>query len=195
MKSLISIVLLLLSLNANSATIEYRIVFTQTFFQTNVGARNIDGSFFVDDSILGTGFENMSYGPYSSEIDYLTNFTATLDSPNYKGGGIYDFDLPFTRAIVSPPISTVLLTGSSGELIDIQGGLTTTEAFSQIILGREGNEGTYVDVQKITSTSALVVSSGTYVIERVSPIPIPSAVWLFGSGLIGLIGLSRRKSN
>jgi hypothetical protein len=27
-----------------------------------------------------------------------------------------------------------------------------------------------------------------------SPVPIPSAVWLFGSGLIGLIGLARRKA-
>ena len=28
----------------------------------------------------------------------------------------------------------------------------------------------------------------------VNPVPIPSAVWLFGSGLIGLIGLARRKA-
>ena len=27
----------------------------------------------------------------------------------------------------------------------------------------------------------------------VNPVPIPAAVWLFGSGLIGLIGLARRK--
>ena len=26
-----------------------------------------------------------------------------------------------------------------------------------------------------------------------SPVPIPAAVWLFGSGLIGLVGLARRK--
>ena len=29
----------------------------------------------------------------------------------------------------------------------------------------------------------------------IKPVPIPSAVWLFGSGLIGLIGLARRKAN
>lgn len=28
-----------------------------------------------------------------------------------------------------------------------------------------------------------------------SQVPIPSAVWLFGSGLLGLIGLARRKAN
>ncbi len=29
----------------------------------------------------------------------------------------------------------------------------------------------------------------------VSAVPIPSAVWLFGSGLIGLIGIARRKKS
>jgi len=31
------------------------------------------------------------------------------------------------------------------------------------------------------------------VFAEVSPIPVPAAVWLFGSGLIGLIGVARRK--
>lgn len=31
-------------------------------------------------------------------------------------------------------------------------------------------------------------------IVRISPVPIPAAVWLFGSGLIGLIGMARRKA-
>ena len=35
---------------------------------------------------------------------------------------------------------------------------------------------------------------GSYLI-RSSVVPIPPAVWLFGSGLIGLIGLARRKSH
>jgi hypothetical protein len=28
----------------------------------------------------------------------------------------------------------------------------------------------------------------------VNPVPVPAAVWLFGSGLIGLVGLARRKT-
>ena len=32
-------------------------------------------------------------------------------------------------------------------------------------------------------------------ISQISTIPIPSAVWLFGSGLIGLIGLAKRKKH
>ena len=36
---------------------------------------------------------------------------------------------------------------------------------------------------------------GSYLVRAsVSTVPIPAAVWLFGSGLIGLIGLARRKA-
>lgn len=29
--------------------------------------------------------------------------------------------------------------------------------------------------------------------DYLNPVPVPSAAWLFGSGLIGLIGIARRK--
>ncbi|HIB83546.1 MAG TPA: VPLPA-CTERM sorting domain-containing protein, partial [Chromatiaceae bacterium] len=29
---------------------------------------------------------------------------------------------------------------------------------------------------------------------NVSDVPVPAAVWLFGSGLIGLVGMARRKT-
>ncbi len=38
---------------------------------------------------------------------------------------------------------------------------------------------------------AIGMASG---LVRVSTVLIPSAVWLFGSGLIGLIGMARRKA-
>ena len=31
--------------------------------------------------------------------------------------------------------------------------------------------------------------------SQISPIPVPAAVWLFGSGLIGLVGVARRKKS
>lgn len=38
-------------------------------------------------------------------------------------------------------------------------------------------------------TTQLVVDASV-----VNPIPVPAAVWLFGSGLIGLVGIARRKA-
>ena len=36
--------------------------------------------------------------------------------------------------------------------------------------------------------------SGTWVNYSVAAVPVPAAVWLFGSGLLGLAGVARRKS-
>jgi len=41
-----------------------------------------------------------------------------------------------------------------------------------------------------TTTSGTPVS--TYLVRDVSAVPVPAAVWLFGSGLIGLVGVARR---
>jgi len=35
----------------------------------------------------------------------------------------------------------------------------------------------------------------SYAVWEVSAVPVPAAVWLFGSGLIGLVGLARRKTH
>ena len=52
-------------------------------------------------------------------------------------------------------------------------------------------------VNSINSTGALaaLTGSGTTTYDlKVSAVPIPAAVWLFGSALMGLVGVSRRKS-
>jgi hypothetical protein len=51
-------------------------------------------------------------------------------------------------------------------------------------------------IQGVTSDSVIsnvVFSFGTAP-ETLVGVPIPAAVWLFGSGLLGLIGIARRKS-
>ena len=45
---------------------------------------------------------------------------------------------------------------------------------------------------KTNSLNAWAVYSGD--VSAISAVPVPGAVWLFGSGLIGLIGIARRKA-
>ena len=44
----------------------------------------------------------------------------------------------------------------------------------------------------ITYLTMSCVNDEAIVDAHVSPVPLPSAVWLFGSALIGFIGMSRR---
>ncbi len=42
-------------------------------------------------------------------------------------------------------------------------------------------------------TEAVVLSDGTYTLASLSAVPIPAAAWLFGSGLLSLVGFSKRQ--
>ena len=48
------------------------------------------------------------------------------------------------------------------------------------------------DITVLTFTGQDNVAIGPF---PVSEVPVPAAVWLFGSGLIGLIGIARRKKS
>jgi len=45
----------------------------------------------------------------------------------------------------------------------------------------------------ITSTNAFCFGMDNFYIDEVAPVPVPAAVWLFGSGMLGLFGVSKRK--
>lgn len=89
----------------------------------------------------------------------------------------------------------------SGTIDDFVQGFDTDILFSN---GRSS-----VDIRDFTSVETCVAvndctttyNAGSYSLTgeltsaSFSVVPIPSAVWLFGSGLLGLIGLTRRKAN
>ena len=55
---------------------------------------------------------------------------------------------------------------------------------------------TYIDLwDGFSSTNLTPVVGGFETDVYVNPVPVPAAVWLFGSGLIGLIGIARRKKS
>lgn len=78
------------------------------------------------------------------------------------------------------PLTSTILSGDTGDIIRI----TTTGSmdFSGFTTIR-------------TSGIAVDMSFGDYGTPAPAVVPIPAAAWLFGSGLIGLIGLARRKAN
>ena len=168
-------VLLTCAQQAQAAPVEYRIVFTQETFHPVFGVRSFTGTCFVDDSLTGPA----TIGPFSPLLGLLSGFTVTLSDPG--GDLVYDFDLPFTQAIVAPPISSVLTLNAAGVVTDIQGALRFGTSLSEVILGRDEREGTYADVQQTDCCSSVVVSTGSYVVEAV---PEPITPLLVGTGLI-----------
>jgi hypothetical protein len=62
---------------------------------------------------------------------------------------------------------------------------------SATLYGATANGGTGI-LQTYNFGSIEVTSNGT--LEAVTAVPLPAAVWLFGSGLLGLAGIGRRRS-
>jgi len=60
-----------------------------------------------------------------------------------------------------------------------------------VIYGTEYTENEYFG-NELTDRTIGSTFAGTYLV-RTSAVPIPSTIWLLGSGLIGLIGLAKRK--
>ena len=102
----------------------------------------------------------------------------TADALDFTGSWSVDLTLPYTVGLIPAGANTELnssLTGSQEDIYDavIRTGLAISAppAFSPL------PEPTFFG--EFTFSAAVV--------------PVPAAVWLFGSGLIGLIGVARRK--
>jgi len=102
------------------------------------------------------------------------------------GDGAYDilFDFP-------PPAGNNKFSAGEVVVYDITSIDVITASSFNFLSSEGGNEGTFLAASKFNSTGD--GSGSAWVGEGVVVVPVPAAVWLFGSGLIGLIGVARRK--
>lgn len=110
------------------------------------------------------------------EIDFDNTGAFTSFAAGYFNGYVFTFDsnvaVTFTDAAIDTSVTTLGLSPSdltfSGNqlLVNVEGLTFNTSTFARINLTSVGGPTT---------------------------VPLPAAFWLFGSGLLGLIGISRRK--
>ena len=103
----------------------------------------------------------------------LYNDTGLLDSLSYEGTLS-----PFTEG------SAITVNDSNTDILSI----------SRILNGIDSDNNA-LDFQAgcLTPGSSNIAGGGDCSMEAVNPVPVPAAAWLFGSGLIGLIGMARRR--
>lgn len=127
-------------------------------------------------------FANTGMHETSAPVNILSddnNGNVTLD---FSGWG-YDWNgIPFISLGVSPqfPTDTGVATLTCGSTCDI--GDSFTLDYAAHVYDLPGNPASGLNAVPYT-----LRLEGT-----VSAVPVPAALWLFGSGLIGLIGIARR---
>lgn len=137
---------------------------------TNVPAVGIHPGGLGGFAVTGQGITTIgtNAGPFGAGINTLTNTGGATSSISYLAHA-NDFGSGLTEALnhvfLAAGQYTLLVGGASLPLFDVDG-ITLL------------NDGTYGVVASLS----------------VQPVPVPGAVWLFGSAMAGLIGFGRRKS-
>ena len=156
-------------------------------FSTNVNAATV--SYTLDEIFLDDGTQ------MTGAFDW--NYTVG----DFEGGsGVFTaLELPYGPDGTVPPLE--------------QEGMVFTIEYRQIEISLDGNFHDYgLDiilkfVQPLSPTQFSSIDLSTsfheccgngfenhsFISGSISPVPVPAAIWLFGSGLIGLVGVARRK--
>ena len=176
MKKMIKVLLAglsLISVNVFAATVDGSLIAG--------GAYNATGGVNLADATsvsLGTVFANGGTGDVFGTVDGLTpagtggvlSLDAFAPVTNFFSVGGWTLDVN-TLTIVDQTAGTLNLKGL---------GVLTGHGFDA------------TDIKWSFSSSSLTNYSMT--VSNVSPVPVPAAAWLFGSGLLGLVGIARRKA-
>ncbi|RDH84501.1 MAG: hypothetical protein DIZ80_03205 [endosymbiont of Galathealinum brachiosum] len=172
--------LVLFSANANAALIDL------TINGVVEGALNWGGLTAGDSISANLVLDTEGYTGTGSETFYFTG-SNTLDIT----AGTFSFDESMDSALTSS------ITFQNGELADLNFGALfgingAPEEFDSFGLGilaqrsvTTGNGGNAVTTDYVLSAH--------WEATTLSPVPVPAALWLFGSGLIGLAGLAKRR--
>lgn len=150
---------------------------------------NHDGNFY-NNGVHG-------YNADTSKSEMASLYYDTLGNHGYRdtGGSVQEnygmlntgpfFNIPPSYVVPGEPEYEQIHTWSATDT----GGSEVTSVFDfNLALGSQGT----VSTQSNSYIFAWAVHDGDV---GTAVVPIPAAVWLFGSGLIGLVGMARRKSS
>lgn len=179
-----------------------------TFTHEGSGSGSIAGTSFTNADFIITAVGNTDNRAWQANLGngglnpawFIDHSLATITITDV---GTFDF-ITGTRTFVTQDLDLVGFSRAGDEGADLFQGPTNTVFSTWDMLTSigpytgEGNllQWTLTDVE---TTGGLLAFNTQYFINPVtftavvSPIPVPAAAWLFGSGLIGLIGIARRK--
>lgn len=114
-----------------------------------------------------------------------------IKTASYAGTSI-NFDLEATAKIKSNDTVLDFLFGTNGD--GVRGGAGIPNPIDSLpSAGDYVGDGSLIKLSSSADNYELTTDLNAIGMFYVAPVPVPAAVWLLGSGLIGLLGIARRK--
>lgn len=183
---------------AVSTTAEELTPISQTIDQSGLTASYVSGVTDFDTYVAATGHGNGNLNSWLSDLIFPKLVTFDLGSPFAIDGFALWQTFPETTLKDFELFSDT--DGDFGNGGTTSLGLFTAADFENTeagVLGQSfGFSATTTQFAHMSITSGhggIDMRVGEFAFRAVSEVPVPAAVWLFGSGLIGLIGTARRK--
>jgi hypothetical protein len=149
---------------------------------TGITSLNINGTAYDVDFIYNS-FENL-FGDPSGSLSKTPFFWGDILGANAAANAIADF---VQTSAVTPYFNTPSSSSVRGYTF-----IPYSETDNIRMTGANCNL-TTIACGTFDGSNGGIGFSGAYATFSVSSVPIPAAAWLFGSGLLGLIGMTRRK--
>ena len=152
---------------------------------------NIDGTLENADFFYLSIPANFTLGLFdANDLGFSTALmvntgNAVSFSPNTTGAGAYT--ATNDQSLLSIPIPTTL-GGNAAFILGLFDSNTSTWLGDSGATDVSGGAGTAFNVSFTTASGQIMGVDMT-----LAQVPVPAAAWLFGSGLIGLVGVARRK--
>lgn len=172
----------LASMGANAATYNFSVSGSSTVAGAASGSGTSTGTAVWDD-VAGTvtlstsGNNNITVGPttYVLTISATANFSGNAGSPFSPTSGDNTIDS---------------CSDTVGGFLCSQSGVGVTSNYNSVSGSLTAAGGTLFGETVSGSGTQTATADTTYTL---SAVPIPAAAWLFGSGLIGMAGVARRR--
>jgi hypothetical protein len=126
----------------------------------------------------GTGIGNMTYDDVSNQLNWNISFSGLT-----SGTTLAHFHGPAAPGVIASPVITIPLDASLG--------MTSGTLIGMATLANETQESELLSNLWYINIHTTNFGGGE-IRGQVQVVPIPAAVWLFGSGLLGLVALARR---
>jgi hypothetical protein len=148
----------------------------KTIFTSNSNASNLAQSGLSDAEELANGIFSDLTEPVDNEgLSPLLTAKEASTGASYSAGAATKYGLTATNDLAS--------LGTAAQLFGFTGNGSPTNGVESYILGSV----------TLSTAGVLSITGNSTTTPPPPPVPLPAAVWLFGSGLLGLVGVSRRR--